>query len=262
MSNCSPQHKKECKKRAVEIFDEKLFANPPPREECPLCFQPLPFGNQQTFESCCGKIICTGCSYAIKMKEGKLVCVFCRTPPSNSSKEQIKRLKKLMDKGNAEAFSTLAGCYADGELDLAQDHRKANELYLKAGELGFAGAYHNLGIVYRRGEGVEIDDKKAKHYYELAAMGGCVEARNGLGCLEGKAGNSHRAMKHFIMAARAGYKESLDKVKAGYMSGLGLVTKDEYVNCLRAYHEQQKEMKSEMREKAAEYWSPGIWMGF
>ena len=32
--------------------------------------------------------------------------------------------------------------------------------------------------------------------------------------------------KHFIIAANAGYKKSLDKVKGGYMHGL--VTKDEY----------------------------------
>eukprot|EP00956_Cyclotella_meneghiniana_P021794 scaffold40235_cov49-Cyclotella_meneghiniana.AAC.1 len=30
-------HKKACKKRAAELFDEKLFAMPPPRGECPIC---------------------------------------------------------------------------------------------------------------------------------------------------------------------------------------------------------------------------------
>ena len=47
---------------------------------------------------------------------------------------------------------------------------KANELLLKAGELGCAEAYRNLGMSYNNGLGVEVDKKKAKHYYELAAM--------------------------------------------------------------------------------------------
>ena len=75
-----------------------------------------------------------------------------------------------------------------------------------------------------------------------------IEARHDLGCLEGKAGNHHRAMKHFFLAARAGEKRSLDIIKAMFMHGI--ITKDEYANTLRAYHERQKEMKSEMRDKA------------
>ena len=32
-----PQHKGECKKRAVELHNEALFKQPPPNEECPIC---------------------------------------------------------------------------------------------------------------------------------------------------------------------------------------------------------------------------------
>ena len=41
---------------------------------------------------------------------------------------------------------------------------------------------------------VEVDKKKAKHYYEQAAMIGSVTARYNLGRSEGKAGN-HRLRK-------------------------------------------------------------------
>ena len=61
-----------------------------------------------------------------------------------------------------------------------------------------------------------MDKKKAKHYWELAAMNGDVKARYTLGILEGRARNKHRAMKHFIFSARGGYKESLDAVMAGF----------------------------------------------
>jgi len=37
-----PQHKKECKKKAKELHDEKLFKQPPPLEDCPICMIRLP----------------------------------------------------------------------------------------------------------------------------------------------------------------------------------------------------------------------------
>ena len=140
-------------------------------------------------------------------------------PPANSEEEEVVRVKKLMKKGNAEAYYALGGCYRNGTIGLPQDHAKANELYLKAGELGFAEAYYNLGIAYYNGDGVEIDLKKAKHYYELAAINGDVKARYNLGCMEGNAGNLQRAFIHHIIAARAGSKRSLDAVKQGYAWG-------------------------------------------
>lgn len=120
---------------------------------------------------------------------------------------------------------------------------------LKAGELGCAQAYANLGEFYRDGIlGVEVDKKKAKQYLELAAMMGHTEARHNIGCIEGASGNKGRAYKHMMISARAGYKKSLDLVKIGFKQGY--VTKDEYANTLRAYQSRQDEMKSEMRDMA------------
>ena len=47
-----------------------------------------------------------------------------------------------------------------------------------------------------------------------------LHARHNLGCIEVDAGNVHRAYKHFILSARAGYKDSLDAVKEGFIHGL------------------------------------------
>ena len=130
-------------------------------------------------------------------------------------------------------------------------HRISSRVYLAEwfgpGELGSADAYCNLGMSYDIGRGVEEDKKKAKHYYELAAMNGDVKARHNLGHVEGRAGNNNRAKKHFILAAKAGFKKSLDVVKQGYMNGI--VTKDEYANFLRAYQQRHDEMISEARDK-------------
>jgi hypothetical protein len=37
-----PMHKKDCKLRVAELRDEALFQDPPPKEECPICFLPMP----------------------------------------------------------------------------------------------------------------------------------------------------------------------------------------------------------------------------
>ena len=246
-----PQHKKTCKKRAAEIHYAALFKEPLPREECPICMLPPPLYDNctgVTFHSCCGKDICDGCIYAMDESGAKDLCPFCRTPPANSDDEQIKRVKKLVDAGNADAIFQLGGYYADGSRGLPQDQGKANELWLKAGELGCAYAYYNVGCAYDNGDGVEIDKKKAKHYWELAAMNGSVEARHNLGCKEGQAGNRQRAYKHFLIATRAGSNLSLDVVKKGYMHGH--VTKEEYATTLREYQKSQDEMTSDARDKA------------
>ena len=73
--------------------------------------------------------------------------------------------------------------------------------------------------------------------------------------MEGEVGNEHRAMKHCILAARAGNKDSLDEVKAGFNDGL--ITKAEYANTLRAYQKRQDDIKSDERDKAVLYYTPG-----
>ena len=251
-----PLHKKACKKRAAELHDEKLFRDVEP-DECPICMLPLPIeGKESTFKSCCGKMICNGCIHEMIMSEGNDLCPFCRTPPSSSNEEEIKRTNKLMDKGNAEAFHTLAGDYSEGIMGLPQDYQKANELYLKAGELGCHVGYYNLGYSYETGRGVETDGNKAEYYYELAAMNGSIQARNNLGCREGRGGNYQRAYKHFVMAAKAGDNISLGNVQRGVMENI--VSKDEYENTLRSYQARQDEMKSDARDKARA--SSGIFM--
>ena len=246
-----PLHKKACKKRAAELHDEALFREHLPREDCPICFLPLPLdASEIEFQSCCGKIICFGCTVSIIKEAGELgICAFCREPDTWEDADEVERLRKLMDANNARAFYNLAGYYERGD-GVPQDMAKAIELQLRAGELGCADSYYNLGISYDNGDGVEMNKKKGKHFYELAAMNGSVNARYNLGCVEMEAGNHSRACKHFILAANAGSKDSLDWVKDVFMEGL--VTKDQYENSLRAYHSQHNEMKSDQRDRASE----------
>lgn len=185
-----------------------------------------------------------------KKREELGICAYCRMPAQVSDEKNIKQLKQLMEKGNCEAFYQLGRYYKDGKHGLPQDMSKSNELCLKAGELGCADAYYDLGITYTKGHGVNVDMKKSKHYLELAAMNGHVFARYGLGRMEylerKEAGNEHRAYKHFMIAAKSGYKLSLDLVKIGFRAGH--ITKDEYESALRAYHKSQADMKSQARD--------------
>ena len=93
-----PQHKKACKKRAAELHDEKLFKEPPPREECPICMLPLPHDEQTIFESCCGKDICKGCVYAMFETGGKnmKLCPFCKTPHPTTHEEEVRQMEMQM----------------------------------------------------------------------------------------------------------------------------------------------------------------------
>jgi len=245
------QHKKECKKRAAELHEEALFKQPPPNEDCPICMLPFPLDSNKThFEPCCGRVICSGCIFAMEMSEGGDICAFCRASPAPSLEESIKRLEKLMDKGNGEAYCKLGSMYNSGcEEEVPQDYQKAHELWLKAGELGCSSGYYNLASNYHEGKGVEINKRKARQYFELAAINGHLVARHNLGTFEIKAENYNLAVRHFLIAAKAGYEDSLEGVKIGYETGL--VTKDEYANTLRAYQKIQDETKSEMRDKAA-----------
>jgi len=239
--------------------DEKLFADPPPKEDCPICMLPMPHasgicGVRKTYEPCCGKTICEGCIWASaeEVVKGNLKewCDFCRVPSSRSDKEFVKRLKKRMKLNDAGAFRRLGEAYSFGQRGLIKHSKKAFELWTKAAELGSLDAHYELARAYCYGDGVEQHAGKAIQHFELAAIGGHEFARNSLGVYEYKKGNVVRAMKHYIIGARCGNGDSLKKVCLGYKQGH--VTKDDYAKTLRAYQHSCDEMKSEGRMKARE----------
>ena len=121
-----------------------------------------------------------------------------------------------MEAGDFIAIGKLGGYYAAGKNGFPQDYTKALELYHRAAELGHASAYVCIGYLFEFGKGVEVDKKKAKHYWELAAIGGDMNGRHNLGNNEIRAGNYDRALKHYIIAVKSGSSESLEQIKEGY----------------------------------------------
>ena len=243
--------------QATKLHDEKLFEQPPPAEDCPICFISLPtLMTGSKYMSCCGKTICSGCSHApVYDSQGNEVdnkkCPFCRTPPPASNEDNVERLKVRMETEDPEAVYAIGLYYSRGLRGVKQDHTRAFELWHQAAELGCSEAYCNIGYAYDHGEGVEVDYKKAVHYYELAAMAGDVESRHNLGNNEVRAGNFDRALKHYMIAASAGLSDSLEMIKQMYKNGDA--TKDDYMTALRLYQEYLVGIKSRQRDEAAEF---------
>ena len=253
------------------IDDEKLFADPPPKDDCPICMQPVPYasglmGVRTSYSACCGKMLCDGCVVAnmAAMKKGltKKLCAFCRLPIPNSKEMYFKRIKKRMDMNDFNAFDQLGYDYEVGDMGLTKDSSKALELWKKSAELGSVFAHCRVANEYRCGNIVESDMAKAFHHWRLAAIGGHEQARHNLGLIERQQGNLNiglgllekgdsnmvRAYRHFLIAARCGYDDSLKKVGDGYKAGY--VTKDEYASTLRVHKACRDRMKSKERDKA------------
>jgi len=255
------KHKKQCEEHirlTTELaklhYDKKLFKQPPPAEDCPICFQRLPtlVGSAKTM-ACCGKQICNGCCYApVYDHQGNEVdekkCPFCRSPHPTHD-EATKLNMKRVELGDARAIQNLGFYYFKGLRGYPQDYNKGFELWHRAGELGNAVAYYSIGVAYDMGVGVERDEKKAVYYYELAAIGGDTTARHNLGIKEKRGGNMDRALKHYMIAVRGGNSGSLNQIQELY--SLDLATKEDYTEALRAYQEYLVEIKSVQRDKAA-----------
>jgi len=72
-------------------------------------------------------------------------------------------------------------------LEAAQrgDYATALKEWRPLAEQGDADAQYNLGVMYRRGEGVIQDDREAVKWYRLAAEQGLVEAQDNVGYMYG-----------------------------------------------------------------------------
>jgi len=244
--NHRPKHKKHCKKRAAELHDEALFREPPPKEDCPICFLPLPRQTQTSYLTCCGKNLCHGCVYAAYAVSH--ACPFCRE--QRPSKTEVHKLMEgRMEANDPLAWQARGTDYSIGDARFPQDKKKAIKFWSRAAELGSIEARFSLGHAFITGEGVEADTKKAKYHLEIAAIGGSDIARTGLAHIEARARNYDRAAKHFMIAASRGREEALTMVRKQY--SIGQCTKEEFEKTLRAYKVSVDEMKSENRDKAA-----------
>ena len=247
--NHREQHEEECKQRKAELRDKELFEQPDISHwgECPICFIPIPIDpRKSTFCSCCCKIACIGCSYANFKSSGRWICPFCREPAVNGKKENYKRMMKRVKVNDPGAlFEMGIRRNEDGDFD------KGFEYLKEAAELGDAAAHYQLGHMYYKGEGVEEDLEKAIPHWEDAAIGGHPMARHNLGVYEGNSGNTERAVKHYIIAAKLGYEESMTMLWKFYSDGR--ITKQDLEDTLRTHKAAIDATKNSQREEAVVY---------
>jgi TPR repeat protein len=255
--NHRPQHKKACKKRAAEIHDDKLFTQPDESHlgECPICCLPLPLDNtKRLIYSCCCKRMCKGCDYANQRREAEegleRRCPYCREPISKTQEEGDKKMVKRVKANDPVAL------YEVGFMRREKgDYEGAVEYWTKAAKLGDAIAHYHLSVLYAEGEGVEKDLKKEVYHLEEAAIGGHPTARYNLGYHEKMKGQINRAMKHYIIAAKQGDNDALERVKEGFY--LDFLRKEDYETALRGHQAAVDATKSEQRRIAELYDSQG-----
>ncbi|EJK53976.1 hypothetical protein THAOC_26481 [Thalassiosira oceanica] len=244
------QHKKACEQRAAELKDEQLYSQGherPVGDFCPICTLPipLPMAKHSLFEWCCMKRVCRGCDFAAQ-KRGMHDCPFCRTPCPRNDADKLTMVRARVKKKDPAAISFLGKKYFFGDLGLHNDIQKAVELWTEAAELGSIDALFQIGIAYYLGEGVKVDKKKAVQFWSKAAMQGCVQARHNLGGDEAEKRNYDRAVRHYLISAKAGFQESVGNIKQLFMAGDA--TKEQYAEALKGYQDAVEEMKSHNRE--------------
>ena len=201
---------------------------------------------------CCCKFICHGCQYANLLREmtGKLQqkCVFCRCPTQLSKEEQLRYIQKRV-----EANDPVAMCYMGLVYRNEGDYKKAFGYWTEAVELGDMDAHYNLSLMYSHGEGVEKDDKKELYHLEEAAIGGHVLARHNIGFFEESKRRPFRAIRHYIIAAKMGYDDSLGVLKE--FAEEGMVSKEDLTSAIRGHQAAVDATKSPQRETAAAIFS-------
>jgi TPR repeat protein len=271
-----PKHKKACKQRAAELRDEALFKDPPAKEECPICFLPMPLKlvccvslppatitsgvpvrdfanankeldkvNTEQYYTCCGKSICRGCVNSFCRSGNYMNCPYCKSEQYRKTDEdKVEDLMKRVEVNDANSIYVLGTWYYDGSGGLEQDHAKAMVLYARAAELGCSQAHYRLGVQFD-----DVGDlKKAKFHYEAAAMAGQETARNNLGYIEAQFGNRERAVKHLKIAASAGHYYAMHSVLDAFEKGY--VSREAMNSTLAAYNNSCVEMRSEARDAA------------
>lgn len=234
---------------AVDPREVAIFKQPPPTEDCPICFIPLPvLYEESAYFNCCGKVICSECRHASDKASGAFApCSFCRTEQCRSYAELVERLRRRVEAGDSKAMFELGDDYMSGS-HVTQDKVKGFELISRAADLGSPMAHCRLGFMYKNGDGVRVDLQKARYHFEKAAIEGHLGVHYELGFWEWELGNTRRAMKHFISGAMAGDEKSLHDVKEGFMCEV--ITKDEYIQTLRAYEDYVGDTKSKHRDEA------------
>ena len=220
----------------TEVADIDLYAPIPPKEDCPICFLPLPIRNDEScYMTCCGTVLCFGCIHSSQVNGLKDLCAFCRQPFGDGIDNA--RVKKRMEHEDPIAFNEMARRHWMGKCGVEVNVRKALDLTIRAAELGMAEAYD----VISRGF-----PSKARACLEVSAKKGLSVAHEHLGEIEETSGNINTAIKHWAVAANAGSQSALNMLMKAFKNNQ--LSKEGLAQVLRAFQASTDETKSKARE--------------
>ena len=132
------------------------------------------------------------------------------TSYNDNNPKVVEVLQKSADQEDSDAQYDLGIMYRKGE-GVMQDDLKAAELFQKAADQGDPYAQYNLGIMYRKGEGVIQDYAKAAELFEESANQDIAYAQYNLGLMYHKGlgviQSDNKAKEWFGKACDNGYSE-------------------------------------------------------
>ena len=256
------------KKLEEELKGADLFAPLPPTEDCPICFVPVSHVKSDTYyQPCCGNGICRACckenqASINKQNEEKsagkklaVTCPFCREPKPTCAGEELARLQARCLKNDHNALYNMGYYYQKGKFVPAKDKLKALDYYIRAVELGSPGACTSIGRCYREGFGVAVNKERSALFERIGALRGEIVARYNIGLSEYHTfGNHENGIRHWKIAAEAGFQPSLDELREiynadGKIPGKEFISQECMDSLYRVCHASQEEVKSEEREK-------------
>ena len=151
----------------------------------------------------------------------------------------MRLLKLLLVLFVCAAGPAVAGPFEDGAAAHGKgDYATALRLWRPLAEQGNASAQHNLGVMYKEGNGVTQDYVAAMAWYEKAANQGKAQAQTSLGLMyfngEGVPKNYAVAVAWFRKAAEQGDARAQDNLGRMYFNGQGVP--QDYVQAHKWYN--------------------------
>lgn len=129
----------------------------------------------------------------------------------------LEYFKTIVDKKKNGLVHYLMGdIYQYGKDRVPQDYKKAFEHYTEAVAVGHYTAATKLGMLYRLGLGVGVNEERAYHWFTKAASLGCPEAQFALGLIHysGSSGKKdlNKALGFFKKSYAGGYEASKNMI--------------------------------------------------
>jgi hypothetical protein len=149
-------------------------------------------------------MICESCAERVQSAPA---CFLCRLSRPESKQEQLARLRRHVENEVPEAIKVLGDLYRHGD-NVAMNKKKAAKIYRRGVQLGNLPSMLNLGSMYVDGEGIKRDEKKGTQLWTMAANRGEVISQYYLGQMAEESGRMDDAERWYELAASRGYRRA------------------------------------------------------